>query len=110
MRSICVLLTIIAVVQITQPSTSAQTATNKSKVSEQGIEWSPDRIALIEYVPERDEIVVTYVHLTEAQDEYRRLTAKRKRNDRENRRYCALMFAIGSRPTCGEVISGPTPK
>ena len=96
MKSICVLLTIMAVVQVTQPKTSAQTPTDRSIVVEQHVLGCPDRIAVIEYVPERDKIVITNVNLNQAREEYARLTVKTDRTEQDYRRFVALLIAIGT--------------
>lgn len=99
MKSICVVLTILAVVHVTQAQTNAQTPTNRSKVIERRVLGCPDGLAVIEYGPEHDEVVVTTMHLNRVLAEYQRLKVKPNLNDQEYRRFVALVIAIGTYPT-----------
>jgi len=99
MKSICVLLTLMAVVQVTQLTTSAQTPTGRSNVVEQPSLGCPERLAVVWYMPDRDEIVITIENLNLAQAEYERLRVKANCNEREYRRFVALVIAIGTYPT-----------
>lgn len=96
MKSICVLLAIMVAVQVTQPKASAQTPADRSKVVERHGLGCPNFIAVIEYVPEGDTIVITNVNLNQAQEEYARLKVKINRTEQDYRRYVALLIAIGT--------------
>jgi hypothetical protein len=84
--------------QAAHPSTasSPETRTERTQLVEQGIEWSPDRIAVIEYVRKDNQVIIDYTCLRVAEAEYRRLAAKKELDEQEQRRFAALVIALGT--------------